>query len=159
MAVVLTKPVLSSPAFADGGQLPRQYGCDGDGISPPLKFDGVGNEAKGLTLILDDPDAPSGTYTHWVMYDIPADTRELHPGIEPRGTLPSGAHQGRNSARTIGYTPPCPPAGPAHRYFFHLYVLDRTLGLGEGATRDAVIDAMQGHILGESQIMATYRRG
>ena len=158
MAIVLTKPVLSSPAFPDGGQIPRQYSCDGEGISPPLRFEGIGNEVKSLALIVDDPDAPRGTFTHWVLFDIPPETRELRAGFGSQGPPSNGARQGRNDARTIGYTPPCPPKGPAHRYFFRLHVLDTTLGLPEGATRDQVVEALHGHIIGESQIMATYQR-
>ena len=110
-----------------------------------------------MALIADDPDAPSGTFVHWVIYNLPPDTQRLPEDVPNQRTLPSGAQQGMNGAGSIGYTGPCPSNG-THRYFFKVYALDTRLDLGAGATKAEVVDAMQGHVLAEGQLTGTYRR-
>lgn len=111
-----------------------------------------------MVLIADDPEAPRGTFVHWVIYNLPPDTRRLPEDVLKRETLPSGAAQGVNGAGRVGYMGPCPPGG-THRYFFKVYVLDRDLDLGGGATKEDLLDAMEGHILAEGRLVGTYRRG
>jgi Raf kinase inhibitor-like YbhB/YbcL family protein len=111
-----------------------------------------------LALIVDDPDAPMGTWVHWVLYDLPANTRELPEGIAKQEELPSGARQGRNDFRKIGYGGPCPPPGPAHRYFFKLYALDSKTKLKPGATKADLEKAMKGHVLAQAELIGRYQR-
>jgi Raf kinase inhibitor-like YbhB/YbcL family protein len=146
-----------SSAFEDGGVIPARYTCDGQGVTPPLSWDSVPNGTKSLALIADDPDAPRGTFVHWVVYDLPPDTRRLPEDVPGRQTLSGGAQQGVNGAGRIGYTGPCPPSG-THRYVFKIYALDRMLDLDGGATVERLSDAMEGHVLAEGQLMGTYRR-
>ncbi|MCL6629120.1 MAG: YbhB/YbcL family Raf kinase inhibitor-like protein [Armatimonadetes bacterium] len=148
---------LKSNAFDDGGTIPAEYTCDGAGTSPELQWSGVPAETKSLVLISDDPDAPMGTFTHWVMYNIPPDVRSLPKGIPNKPRLDDGSLQGVNSARRIGYTPPCPPSG-SHRYIFTIYALDTVLTLEPGANRSQVDKAMEGHILAEGKLMGRYAR-
>jgi Raf kinase inhibitor-like YbhB/YbcL family protein len=148
---------VTSPAFEDGAEIPSQYTCDGLDVSPPLSWGSVPDGTQSLALIADDPDAPGGTFVHWVIYDLPPDTRRLPEDVPNRQTLPSGAAQGVNGAGSIGYIGPCPPSG-THRYFFKVYALDTELGLGGGATKEDALSAMEGHVLGEGQLMGTYRR-
>jgi len=149
---------ITSPSFAEGQPIPSKYTCDGENVSPPLSWDQVPLAAKTFTLICDDPDAPAGTWVHWVLYDLPAMNRTLPEAIEPTAQLPTGASQGRNDFRQSGYGGPCPPPGTSHRYYFKLYALDGTLGLKPGAIKADVEAAMKGHILGEGQLMGTYKR-
>ena len=123
--------------------------------TPPLSWASVPDGTRSLALITDDPDAPGGTFVHWVIYDLPQDTHGLPEGVPNRRLLPSGAEQGVNGAGGIGYTGPCPPTG-THRYFFKLYALDTKLGLGAGATAERLSDAMEGHVLAKGQLMGTY---
>ena len=146
-----------SSAFEDGDMIPARYTCDGQGVSPPLSWDSVPNSSKSLALVADDPDAPGGTFVHWVIYDLPPETRRLPEDVPKRQTPSGGAEQGVNGARRIGYTGPCPPSG-THRYFFKIYALDSRLDLGGGATGEKLFDAMQGHVLAEGQLMGTYQR-
>ena len=147
---------VTSSAFGDGDAIPSTYTCDGDDISPPLAWDGVPSDAVGLVLILDDPDAPGGTWVHWVVYDIPATTTDL-PEAASSGSLPAGAGEGLNGWGEAGYGGPCPPEG-SHRYYFRLYALDVELdGLQEPARAD-VEAAMQGHVVAEGELMGTYER-
>jgi Raf kinase inhibitor-like YbhB/YbcL family protein len=148
---------VTSPAFEDGAAIPSRYTCDGLDVSPPLSWGSVPDGTQSLALIADDPDAPGGTFVHWVIYDLPPDTRRLPEDVPNRQTLPSGAAQGVNGAGSIGYIGPCPPSG-THRYFFKVYALDTELGLGGGATKEDALSAMEGHVLGEGQLMGTYRR-
>jgi Raf kinase inhibitor-like YbhB/YbcL family protein len=156
---------LESPAFEEGGTIPRKYTCDGEDISPPLAWSAVPEAARSLVLICDDPDAPMGTWTHWVVFDLPAEATGLPEGVAPDETIrvASGgaghvARQGRNDFRKTGYGGPCPPSG-THRYFFRLYALDNTLGLEPGASRKQVLRAMDGHVLAQGQLMGRYARG
>ena len=146
---------LTSPAFDEGEAIASRYTCDGQGVSPPLSWTSVPDGTRSLALIADDPDAPGGTFVHWVIYDLPPDTHRLPEGVPNRRVLSSGAEQGVNGAGGIGYTAPCPPSG-THRYFFKLYALDTKLGLGTGATAERLSDAMEGHVLAEGQLMGTY---
>lgn len=150
---------LESPAFEEGALIPAVYTCDGRDISPPLKWSDPPEGTQSFTLICDDPDAPIGTWIHWVIYNIPPDQRDLPEGVPAVGTLPNGARQGRNSwPRRLGYGGPCPPSG-THRYVFKLYALDTMLDLEpEQADARAVQQAMQGHILAEAQLIGLYQR-
>jgi len=148
---------LTSPAFRDGGVIPARYTCDGENISPPLRWGDLPAGTRALVLICDDPDAPGKTWVHWVLYDLPPDVQELPEGIPPKEALENGAKQGRNDFRKLGYGEPCPPGG-THRYFFKLYALDKPLGLAPGATKAKVLAAMEGHVLGRGQLIGKYSR-
>ncbi len=153
---------LECPAFPEGGTIPRVYTCDGEDISPPLAWSGVPEATRSLALICDDPDAPRGIGTHWVLHDLPADVTGLPEGVSPQEQVTLGpggaaARQGRNDFGKVGYGGPCPPGG-AHRYFFRLYALDDRPELGSGATRERLIGAMEGHVLAEGRLMGTYSR-
>ena len=148
---------LVSAAFKDGGVIPQEYTGFGRDLSPPLSWSGVPEGTRSIALICEDPDAPMGTWTHWVIYNIPPDTHGLPENVSPKETLPNGALQGRNDFRRIGYGGPKPPSG-IHRYFFKLYALDKELDLTPGVTRDQLLRAMKGHILAEGQIMGTHSK-
>lgn len=137
--------------------IPSKYTCDGQNISPPLAWTSVPGRTKSFALIVDDPDAPMGTFVHWVMYDIPATERKLGEDVPRAETLPAGSRQGMNGMRKIGYTGPCPPSG-THRYYFKVYALDKKLDLQPGATKQQLLAAMNGHILAQGQIMGRYKR-
>jgi Raf kinase inhibitor-like YbhB/YbcL family protein len=150
---------LSSPAFADGAAIPVEHTCDGADASPPLAWSDAPPGTRAFALIADDPDAPAGTWVHWVLYNLPPATSQLPGRIAKVETLDlGGARQGRNDFRHPGYGGPCPPAGPAHRYFFKLYALDAPLELRPSAQKQDVEAAMQGHTLGVAQLMGTYAR-
>ena len=157
----LTELALSSSAFTDGSPIPVQFTCDGANQSPPLSWSGAPEGTASYALIVEDPDAPGGTFIHWVLYDIPATTRALPQGVPNGASVVSlaGAKQGRTGFKnTIGYGGPCPPKGAPHHYHFKLFALDKSLGLESGATRDQVMDAMRGHELGHGEIIGTYAR-
>jgi Raf kinase inhibitor-like YbhB/YbcL family protein len=139
-----------SPVFKEGTAIPPQYSCKGQNISPPLNFVLVPQDAKSLALIVHDPDAPSGDYVHWTVWDIPADT-----GTIAANSLPVGAIQGVNSAGENKYMGPCPPSG-THRYMFELYALDASLGLPAETERDGLLKAMEGHILERFTLTGTF---
>lgn len=151
---------LTSTAFADGSPIPAKYTCDGADVSPPLAWSGAPAATKSVALIMDDPDAPGGTWVHWVLWNLPASFASLPENVPRTETLNSlgGALQGKNSWPKIGYYGPCPPPGKPHRYFFKVYALDATLGLKSGATKADVENAMHGHVLGQAQVMGTYGR-
>jgi Raf kinase inhibitor-like YbhB/YbcL family protein len=148
---------ITSSAFADGGMIPAKYTCDGADISPPLQWDAVPEGTKTIALINDDPDAPMGTWVHWVLYNLPANVKELAENVPPDKTLPNGAKQGITDFRKIGYGGPCPPGG-THRYFFKLYALDTEIDLDAGADKEQLLKAMEGHILGKGQLIGKYKR-
>lgn len=150
--------VITSTAFEDGGTIPAAYSCDGQDKSPELNWTGVPEGTQSFVLILDDPDAPGGTFTHWVIFNIPAGATGLEENTAKIGELPDGTLQGKNSFGTIGYGGPCPPSGSLHRYYFTLYALDITLDLASGATKAQVLAAMEGHVLAEAVIMGNYQR-
>lgn len=157
---------LSSSTFPDGGMIPKTFTCDGADRSPPLEWSGVPASARSLALICDDPDAPMGTWSHWVIFNLPPETKMLKEGIPPDESIaliegsesPTRARQGQNDFKKIGYGGPCPPGG-THRYFFRLYALDSELKLTSPATRADVLRAIQGHILAEGRLMGRYQRG
>ena len=151
------KMVLTSTAFEEGEMIPKKYTCDGSNISPPIRWDSVPPQAKSLALIADDPDAPMGTWVHWVIFNIPPSLSGLPESIPPKDSLPNGSLQGKNDFRNSGYGGPCPPGG-THRYFFKLYALDIMLQLKPGCTRADLLKAMQGHIVAEGQLMGRYSR-
>ena len=149
--------VITSPAFLPEGEIPRRYTCDGEDISPALDWSGLPEGTKSIALISDDPDAPMGTWVHWVLFNLPGETKELAEHIPPDKTLTNGARQGANDFRKIGYGGPCPPGG-THRYFFKIYALDTQFDLPPGAKKAELLKAMQGHILGQGQLMGKYKR-
>jgi Raf kinase inhibitor-like YbhB/YbcL family protein len=148
---------VTSPAFAEGGLIPAKYTCDGSDISPPLQWGGVPEGVKSIALISDDPDAPVGTWVHWVVYNLPADCKGLEENIPLDQTLPNGARQGTTDFGRVGYGGPCPPSG-THRYFFKIYALDTKLDLAAGATKRDLLKVMEGHILGQGQLIGKYKR-
>lgn len=149
---------LRSSAFRQSQAIPKKYTCDGSDVSIPLNWNDPAHETKGFALIADDPDAPRGTWVHWLLYDLPADTREVAEGIPAKETLDDGAKQGKNDFGKIGYGGPCPPPGPSHHYHFKLYALDKMVGLRPGATKQQLLDAMKGHILAQAELIGTYKR-
>lgn len=151
---------ITSPAFADGGTIPVEFTCDGADRSPPLAWSGVPQGSATLALIVDDPDAPRGTWVHWVLYDLPATAQALPENVAKteRPQELGGASQGKNDFKRLGYGGPCPPPGPAHRYYFKLYALAAELGLGPAASKQEVERAMGGHILATAQLMGRYAR-
>ena len=149
---------IKSPAFVPGGKIPGKYTCDGMDISPPLAWTSGPEGTKTFALICDDPDAPMGTWVHWVLFNLPADIIELRENVPPERELENGAKQGMNDFRKIGYGGPCPPGG-THRYYFKLYALDTEINLEAGATKSELLKAMEGHILAEGQLMGRYERG
>lgn len=148
---------ITSSAFQDGGLIPAKYTCDGADVSPPLQWDKVPEGTKSIALICDDPDAPMGTFVHWVIFNLPAETRQLAEKVPPDKTLPSGARQGTSDFGRGGYGGPCPPSG-THRYFFKIYALDTKLDLPAGARKNELLKAMEGHILGQGEIIGKYKR-
>jgi Raf kinase inhibitor-like YbhB/YbcL family protein len=149
---------ITSSKFSAGATIPKRHTCDGDDASPPLIFEGVPQGTKSLALIADDPDAPAGTWVHWVLYDLPPETRDLAESLPKQEQLPNGARQGRNDFRKIGYGGPCPPPGNPHRYFFKFYALDTKLDLKPGASKADVERAMQGHTLAQAELIGKYGR-
>jgi Raf kinase inhibitor-like YbhB/YbcL family protein len=148
---------LTSQAFEAGGMIPAKYTCDGPDVSPSLSWTDPPAGIKTYALISDDPDAPVGTWVHWVLWNIPADAGGLEENLPKTASLPNGAQQGTTDFRRIGYGGPCPPSG-THRYFFKLYALDTMLELPASTTKRDLEGAMQGHILGQAELMGQYRR-
>jgi Raf kinase inhibitor-like YbhB/YbcL family protein len=147
---------LASPAFAYGEKIPVRFTCEGDDVSPPLQWSGAPVETRSYTLICEDPDAPRGTWLHWVLYNIPGNAVELMQAVPTLAETPSGMRHGRNTASDMAYAGPCPPPGKPHRYFFRLYALDIMLSLPPGASRQELEQAMDQHILGQGTLMGTY---
>lgn len=145
---------LSSPSFGPGGRIPEKYTCDGNNISPPLFWKEAPSGTKSYVLIMEDPDAPAGTWDHWVLFNIPATATSLDENLQQ---LPQGTMQGNNSWNKLGYGGPCPP-DREHRYFFKLYALDKILSLNEGSSKPEIEKAMQGRILGTAELMSKYER-
>jgi Raf kinase inhibitor-like YbhB/YbcL family protein len=148
---------LKSTAFAQGEAIPRQYTCDGQDISTPLAWSDTPSGTQSFAVICDDPDAPVGNWVHWVLYNLPGSTRSLAENIPPDAELPDGSRNGENSWGRLGYGGPCPPGG-THRYFFKLFALDTVLEVPSGATKEKVMDAMEGHVLAEAELMGVYSR-
>lgn len=149
---------IESSAFQPKEKIPVKYTCDGEDLSPPLAWFEPPPGTNSFALISDDPDAPVGTWVHWVLYNLPMDTRELEEGLPKSETLPNGALQGLTDFRTPGYGGPCPPAGKPHRYFFKLYALDTPLALAPKSTKADLLVAMNGHVLAQAELVGTYQR-
>jgi Raf kinase inhibitor-like YbhB/YbcL family protein len=149
---------LKSTAFAAGGAIPRLYTCDDRDVSPPLEWRDVPAGSAGFALICDDPDAPGGSWVHWVLYGIPGGARRLPEGVAARERLEDGGLQGRNDFGRPGYGGPCPPPGRPHRYVFTLYALDKAVAAGPGLTKRGLLQAMAGHVLARAELVGSYGR-
>ena len=148
---------VTSDAFPHEGPIPAPYTCSGSDISPALTWGDPPAGTQSFALIMDDPDAPAGTWVHWVLFNIPASARGLAEALPPGETLPDGSLHGRNSSGNLGYDGPCPPSG-THRYFFKLYALDEMVGVSSGADKGELLKAMEGHILAQGELMGTFSR-
>jgi Raf kinase inhibitor-like YbhB/YbcL family protein len=144
---------VSSPAFDHNQPIPPRFTCDGENISPPLEFSEVPDKAKSLALVMDDPDAPGGTFVHWLVWNIRPEAGEISEASDDTAIL-----SGTNSLEQVGYGGPCPPEGQEHRYFFRLYALDTVLDLPSGSTHEQLNKAMGGHILSQADFFGVYRR-
>jgi hypothetical protein len=151
-----TMKIISS-AFSEGGGIPSKYTCDGQDISPPLEWKDAPGDTKSFALISDDPDAPGGTWVHWVAFNIPPTAAKLEENIKHDREFANGMKQGSNDWPKIGYGGPCPPSG-THRYYFKLYALDTMLDIKPGATKEQLLKAMKGHVLAEARLMGKYKR-
>ena len=150
---------IQTSAFTPGGTIPKKYTCDGDDVSPELTWSGQPAGTQAFALIADDPDAPAGTWTHWVAWNIPASTTKLVEGTPKNDTLADGTRQGMNDFKKIGYNGPCPPPGKPHRYFFKLYALGTKLDVKGGASRGEVESAIKkGKVLGQAEVMGRFGR-
>lgn len=149
---------LNSPSFPNGGILAKKFTCDGADASPEMHWTEPPGGTRSLALIVDDPDAPAGTWVHWVLYELAGETRQLAEGAGKNRRLPRGAREGRNDFGKIGYNGPCPPKGDFHRYFFKLYALGKETGLPPGASKSDLEHAMQSSILARAEIIGRYRR-
>jgi Raf kinase inhibitor-like YbhB/YbcL family protein len=149
---------IKSTAFTNGGEIPRKYTCSGENVSPALTFSGASSKARTLAVIADDPDAPGGTWTHWIMWNIPAQAESLPEAVPPRESLENGACQGRNDFGRIGYGGPCPPPGRPHRYFFRAYAVDAALELKPGAGRGELESALKPHVVAQAEWMGVFKR-
>lgn len=150
--------VLQSPQLEAGELIPRRFTCDGVDRSPALRWAQPPAGVKSFSLVVEDPDAPGGTFIHWIIYNLPGETRELPENVPQDRELATGARQGRNGFGKIGYGGPCPPPGPAHRYYFRLFALDANLNLPAGASRSELDRAMQKHVLAQAELMGKYKR-
>ena len=148
---------LESSVFRNGDMIPPKYTCDGEDVSPPLSWANPPGNTASFSLVADDPDAPMGTWVHWVVFNIPAAARGFAERASSGKTLPAGSVEGMNDFRRTAWGGPCPPSG-VHRYFFRLYTLDATLQLRAGATKTQLLDAMKGHILAQAELMGKYAR-
>jgi Raf kinase inhibitor-like YbhB/YbcL family protein len=149
---------VSSSSFANGGDIPAKFSCDGADVSPQLSWSNPPAGTKTIALLADDPDAPAGNWNHWVMWNLPAEVHDLAEGMSKSAHLGNGTEQGTNDFKKIGYNGPCPPAGKPHRYYFKLYALDTKLSLNESAGKRELEAAVKGHILGQTEWMGRYKR-
>jgi Raf kinase inhibitor-like YbhB/YbcL family protein len=149
---------LTSSAFSEGAAIPSRHACSGENLSPALSWPKSLMSVKCYALIAEDPDAPSGIFVHWVLFNIPAERTQLPEGIAVKPEVPGVGRQGINDARTSGYYGPCPPPGKPHQYFFTVYALDRLLDLPEACTAAQLRQAMQSHLLDSGSLMGTYHR-
>ena len=147
-----------SAVFAMGADIPPRYTCTGEDVSPPITWQAVPEGTRSIALICDDPDAPVGIWTHWVIFNIPADKTTLPEAVSPDARLPDGSIQGINDFHRHGYGGPCPPPGKPHRYFFRVYALDTMLNLPASTTRSQLLAAMEGHILAKGELMGRFQR-
>jgi len=155
-AVAAQGLTVTSPAFQEGQSIPQKYSCEGDNVSPAISWSAA-NNAKSYAMVVEDPDAPSGMFVHWVIYNIPASEHGLAENIPTQPTLPNGTVNGLNGAKKIGYIGPCPPNG-THRYFFKVYALDTILSHSSNMNHDKLLAAIQGHVVSEGQLMGTFER-
>jgi Raf kinase inhibitor-like YbhB/YbcL family protein len=157
MAITVT-----SPAFESGQPIPKKHACDGQDVSPALKWSALPKDTASIAVIMDDPDAPPGTWVHWVLFNLPGDSKGLEEGVPKKENLPNGAVQGRSwgvdEFERNGYSGPCPPPGKPHHYHFKVYALDRKLDLKPTATKHDVLISAKGHILAEGDLVGTYKR-
>ncbi|MDP2767105.1 MAG: YbhB/YbcL family Raf kinase inhibitor-like protein [Candidatus Methanoperedens sp.] len=153
----MEKITVSAEAFREGETIPAEYTCDGKDVSPSLSWKGIPANAKSIALIMDDPDAPGGTFVHWVLFNIPANTQKLPKGIPGNQTLGDGSRHGATDFGRVSYGGPCPPRG-THRYYFKMYALDTMLDLKPGASKKQLENAMKGHILAQGELMGKYER-
>jgi Raf kinase inhibitor-like YbhB/YbcL family protein len=150
---------IKSTAFKNNEYIPPKYTCEGKDVSPPLGWTGAPGGTKSFALICDDPDAPMGTWVHWVVWDIPAGTSSLPEGVPKSDALDDGAQQGMTDFRRVGYGGPCPPPGKPHRYFFKLYALDvDKLNLKPKSSKKDLLAAMKGHILAQAELIGLFKR-
>ena len=149
---------LTSSVFKDGGRIPDRYTCMGEDISPELKWRGVPENTASLVLIMDDPDAPAGTFTHWVIFNLKAEANGLSEAIPSTPEFPNGTTQGRNDFDRTGYGGPCPPPGSPHHYNFRLYAIGKMLDLPAGTSKKQVLSAIIGHVLAEAKLTGIYQR-
>lgn len=151
------KFTITSTLFKNGEMIPQKYTCDGKDISPALKWESLPTQTQSIALIADDPDAPAGTWVHWVIFNIPPTTTELPEAIPTTDRLLNGGLQGKNDFGNNGYGGPCPPGG-THRYYFKLYAVDTMLKLSAGITKADLLKAMEGHIVAQAEVMGRYSR-
>jgi Raf kinase inhibitor-like YbhB/YbcL family protein len=156
--VTMKNVELKSTAFANGEAIPKQHTGDGENVSPPLSWSTAPEGTKSWAMVCDDPDAPVGTWVHWVIFNLPPNTRELSERVPTGEKLASGAMQGKNDFGKHGYGGPAPPKGKPHRYFFKLYALDTLVDLKPGATKAQLLKAADGHVLGHGELMGKYQR-
>jgi Raf kinase inhibitor-like YbhB/YbcL family protein len=149
---------LKSPSISSGGDIPTKHTCDGPDVSPPLEWTSPPAGTKAFALVCEDPDAPSGLWVHWVLWGMAPTATALPEGVNRAPTLPDGSRQGRNDFGKVGHNGPCPPRGRPHRYFYRLYALDAVPSLEPGATRQQLLDAIKGHVLGQAELMGRYGR-
>ncbi len=149
---------LTSAAFADGETIPEKYTCAGEDVSPPLSWGDPPEGTESFALIVDDPDAPMGTWVHWVLHNLPADWRSLPESVPAEDQLSDGALHGTNSWERRDYGGPCPPSGSTHRYVFKLFALNTKLDLKAGATKQQLLEAMEGHVLAQGQLIGRFGR-
>lgn len=149
---------VSSTVFGNGAYIPKKYTGEGADVSPPLRWNNPPAAVKSFALICDDPDAPVGTWVHWVLFNLPPSLTDLPEALPKEGSLPNGARQGMNDFKRLGYGGPMPPRGSDHRYFFKLYALDAMLSLPAGANKADVVKAMAPHVLGQAELMGRYKR-
>lgn len=149
---------LKSSCLKENGLIAKHYSCDGDDVSMPLHWNDPPEGTRSFTLMVEDPDAPSGLWVHWLLYDVPPDVRRLEEGVTSDPILENGAKQGINDFREVGYRGPCPPRGPAHRYMFKLYAVDVMTQLKPKATRQQLLQAIENHVLAQSKLTGLYKR-
>lgn len=152
------KIAVTTRAFEPEGMIPSEYTCDGADSSPDLAWSGAPDGTKSFAVTCEDPDAPGGTFTHWVLFNLPATRTSLDAKLSTSETLPDGSRQGKNSFNKIGYSGPCPPKQSTHRYYFHIYALDTVLDAAAGVSKVELVSQMKGHILAEGSVMGRYRR-
>lgn len=149
---------VSTNAFQPGTEIPQKFTCSGEDLSPEISWTDLPEGTQSVAVIVDDPDAPVGTWTHWMVYDLPPSIQKLAQERPRTASLDDGGLQGKNDFGNLGYNGPCPPPGKPHRYFFKVYALDQKLEIPAGATRKALDEALKGHVLAEGEVMGTFAR-